>query len=193
MRLSKPALITGLMLCLLLIIGLIFIGNYNSLVNAKANVDQSWASVETQYQRRLDLVGNLVASVKGAQGQEQIVFGKIADARTAYNNATNTNDKAAAASAVESNVALIPKLQEAYPDLKSNAQVTQLMNQLTSTEDSILSARNAYNAQATTYNISILRFPTNIFAGFFGYHTQSLFKADSTASTAPTVNFGNNK
>lgn len=190
MRLSKPALSTGIVLCCLLLIGLVFVGNYNSLVKAKANVDQSWASVEAQYQRRLDLIGNLVASVKGAQGQEQVVFGKIADARTAYNNASTTSDKAAAASAVESNVALIPKLQEAYPDLKSNTQVTQLMSQLTSTEDSILNARNAYNTQATTYNISIQRFPKNLFAGLYGYHTQTLFKADSGASTAPTVNFG---
>ena len=190
MRLSRPAIITGAVLVFMLLIGLIFAGNYNSLVQSKATVDQSWGSVETQYQRRLDLVGNLVASVKGAQGQEQAVFGKIADARTAYNNASTTSDKAAAASTVESNIALIPKLQEAYPDLKSNAQVTQLMAQLTGTEDSILSARNDYNAQATKYNVAILRFPKNIFASMFGYHPQSLFKADSAAATAPTVNFG---
>lgn len=190
MRLSKPAIVTGVILAGLLLVGLVFAGNYNSLVKAKANVDQSWASVETQYQRRLDLVGNLVASVKGAQGQELAVFSKIADARTAYNNASTTSDKAAAASAVETNVALIPRLQEAYPDLKSNAQVTQLMSQLTTTEDSILSARNAYNAEATTYNISIQRFPKNIFAGLYGYRPQTLFKADSAAATAPTVNFG---
>ena len=190
MRLSKPALITGVALAILLLIGLLFAGNYNSLVKARANVDKSWGSVETQYQRRLDLVGNLVASVKGAQGQEQAVFGKIADARTAYNNAQTTSDKAAAASTVETNLALVPKLQEAYPDLKSNAQVTLLMTQLTSTEDSILNARNDYNKQATTYNISIQRFPKNLFAGLYGFHTQALFQADSSASTAPTVNFG---
>ena len=75
MSLTKPAIVTGVVLLFGLFVVLIFVGNYNSLVSSKAAVDQSWASVETQYQRRLDLITNLVASVKGAQGQEQKVIG----------------------------------------------------------------------------------------------------------------------
>lgn len=189
MQLSKPAIWTAGILTFVLFIGLLFAGNYNSMVAARNTTNKSWGSVETQYQRRFDLIGNLVASVKGAQGQEQAVFGKIADARSAYANASTPSGKAAAASQIETNVALVPRLQEAYPDLKSNTQVTALMSQLSGTEDSILTARNAYNDSATTYNTSIERFPKNVFAGVFGFHGFALFKADAGAATAPKVDF----
>lgn len=189
--LTMPAFITLIVLSIALLVGLVFAGNYNSLVSSKAEVDNSWAQVETQYQRRLDLVGNLVGSVKGAQGQEQKVFGDIAKARTAYNNASSTSDKAAAASQVETNVALLPRLQEAYPDLKSNTQVQGLMTQLTGTEDAIAKARDNYNNVSKNYNVNIKSFPKVMFANMFGYKDQALFKADASASTAPKVNFGN--
>lgn len=187
--LSKSAIWTGAVLGFLLIVGLMFAGNYNSMVASRNKTTQSWGTVETAYQRRFDLIGNLVSSVKGAQGQEQAVFGKIADARAAYASASNPSDKAKAASQIETNVALVPRLQEAYPDLKSNQQVTQLMNQLTGTEDGIMSARNAYNDQATKFNTSIERFPSNVFAGLYGFKEFTLFKADPGAATAPKVDF----
>lgn len=189
MKLSRPAIITGIVLGTVMLVFLWFTGNYNSLVGAKNQTDQSWSQVETQYQRRLDLVGNLVASTKGAQGQEREVFGKIAEARTQYNNATTSSDKAAAASSVETNVALIPRLQEAYPELKSNQQVQSLMNQLTGTEDGILAARDNYNKVATNYNTNIERFPKNVFANIFGFKPFALFKAKAAAANAPEVKF----
>ena len=189
MKLSTPAIITGIVLGTVMLVFLWFTGNYNSLVGAKNQTDQSWSQVETQYQRRLDLVGNLVASTKGAQGQEREVFGKIAEARTQYNNATTSSDKAAAASSVETNVALIPRLQEAYPELKSNQQVQSLMNQLTGTEDGILAARDNYNKVATNYNTNIERFPKNVFANIFGFKPFALFKAKAAAANAPEVKF----
>jgi LemA protein len=189
MQVSKAAIKTLIICGIILLIALWLGGNYNSLVKARAQVDQSWASVETQYQRRLDLVGNLVASVKGAQGQEQAVFGKIADARSAYNSASSSSDKAAAASQVETNLAVIPRLQEAYPDLKSNTQATSLMSQLTGTENGIMAARDNYNKVATNYNVNVGSFPKNLFANAFGYQKQALFKSDAGAATAPKVDF----
>jgi LemA protein len=186
---TKPATITGGILVFFLIVGLWIMGNFNSLISSKNAVDKSWSKVETQYQRRLDLIDNLVSSTKGAQGQEREVFIKIAEARTRYNNASSSTDKAQAASQIETNVALLPRLQEAYPDLKSNQQVQSLMNQLTTTEDGILKARDGYNDTTTNYNIGIQRFPKNLFAGWFGFAKIALFKADSGANKAPQVKF----
>ena len=188
MSLTKPAIVTGVVLLFGLFVGLVFVGNYNSLVSSKAAVDQSWASVETQYQRRLDLITNLVASVKGAQGQEQKVIGEVADARTKYGGASTTSEKAAAASNLESSLGRLLVITESYPDLKSNQTVQQLMTELTGTENGVLAARDSYNTAATDYNVGIQRFPKNLFANAFGYHSQALFKADAAASQAPKVN-----
>jgi LemA protein len=174
---------------LLLFIGLLFAGEYNSMVTSRNTTDKAWSRVETQYQRRYDLIGNLVESVKGAQGQELAVFSAIAQARSNYANANGTSAKAAAASQIETNVALVPRLQEAYPDLKSNTQVTQLMNELTGTEGAVLAARNDYNDQANTYNTGIQRFPRAVFAGIFGFQPKTLFKSNPAAAQAPQVKF----
>lgn len=188
---SKVAIIVGSILGVLLLMGMWVMGNYNSLVSSRNQVEKSWSMVETTYQRRLDLIGNLVEFAKGAQGQELAVYGKIADARKIYDNPSSTSDqKAAAASTIETNVvALIPRLQEAYPDLKSNQQVQDGMNQLKSTEDGVQKARDAYNNVATNYNTSIERFPKNIFASSFGFTKKSLFKSDAEAAKATKVQF----
>lgn len=189
-KIAPAAWITGAVLLVLFLLGLWFVGNYNSLVGAKAAVDNSWAKVETQYQRRLDLIDNLVASVKGAQKQEVEVFGKIADARKQYNSASTTEEKAEAASTIEQNVtAIVPRLQEAYPELKSNQNVTKLMDELAGTENSISGVRDVYNDTVTNYNVNVARFPKNIFASMFGFDKATLFKSDEAAKDAPTVEF----
>lgn len=190
MKLSRPAIVTAVILGVLLFFGLWVSGNYNSLVTASNGVDNTWAKVETQYQRRLDLIDNVVASVKGSQLQEQKVFGDIAKARTQYNQANTAEGKAEAANSIETNVALIPRLQEAYPELKSNEQVSKLIAELAGTENGILDVRNRYNDAVTNYNTNITRFPKNIFAGLFNYDKRTLFKSDVAASKAPVVNFG---
>jgi len=186
MALTKPAIVTAAVLSIVAIGGLFISGNFNSLVTSKADVDQSWAMVETQYQRRFDLIDNLATSVKSAQKQELSVFTEIADARKQYNA---SSDKAQAASNIETNItSIVPKLQEAYPEIASNKQVQQLMTGLKETENSILTARDGYNTTAKNYNVNIKSFPKNIFAGMFGYKEQSLFKADTGASKAVKVN-----
>lgn len=186
---SKAAIVLAVILGVGLFIGLWIAGNYNSLVSSRNQVDKSWASVETQYQRRMDLIDNLVASVKGAQGQERAVFIAIADARTRYNNASTQEEKVAAANDIETNVALLPRLQEAYPELRSTELVGSLMTDLKGTEDGILKARDTYNTTANNYNTQIQRFPKNLFASSFGFDARTLFKADTGAATAPTVSF----
>ena len=190
MNISMPAKFTAILLGIIFILVLLVIGNYNSLVTAKTQVEKSWSQVETQYQRRLDLIDNLVESVKGAQTQEREVFIKVAEARSNYNKATSTSDKAEAASQVETSViALLPRLQEAYPELKSNQQVQGLMNELTKTEDTIVKARDHYNDTTTNYNLNIQRFPKNLFANMFGFEKQNLFKSEGGAEKAPKVKF----
>lgn len=186
---SRTAIAVGIVLGVVAFIGFWIVGNYNSLVSSRNQVDKSWSMVENQYQRRLDLIDNLVESVKGAQGQEREVFIKIAEARTRYNSAVSDNDKAEAASNLETNIALLPRLQEAYPELKSNQQVQTLMTDLKGTEDGILKARDAYNATATNYNTNIERFPKNVFASTFGFEKRTLFKSDEGASKVTKVKF----
>lgn len=187
MKLSKPAIVSGVMLIFALMVSVWFMGNYNSLVGAREDVDNSWARVETQYQRRFDLIGNLVESVKGAQGQEQEVFGRIAEARKQYQNATTSDEKARAASAMETNIAVIPRLQEAYPELRSNETVKALMTELQSTENSVAAVRDKYNDTVTNYNKNIQSFPKNVFANIFGFDERQQFKATSGAEKVPTV------
>ena len=186
---SKSAITVGIILGVIAFAAFWVIGNYNSLVASRNAVEKSWSMVETQYQRRLDLVENLLNSAKGAQGQEREVFIKIAEARTRYNSATSDNEKAEAAGSLETNIALLPRLQEAYPELKSNNQVQALMNELKNTEDGILKARDQYNITANNYNTNITRFPKNMFANTFGFEVKSLFKSDDGAAKATKIQF----
>jgi len=186
---SKTTLSSIVFLVFIFVTGLWLMGNYNSLVGSKTQVEKSWALVETQYQRRLDLIDNLVESVKGSQKQEIAVFGEIAKARSAYNSASNQNDKAVAASQIETNIALIPRLQEAYPELKSNENIKTLMNDLRGTEDGIAKARDSFNVTASNYNGNIQKFPKNIFAGIFGFTKVTLFKSETGAEKGSKVKF----
>ena len=184
---SKAAIVVAAILGTILVIGLWLAGNFNSLVVAKAQVDKSWATVETQYQRRLDLIDNLVATVKGAQKQEQTVFGDIAKARSQYAGSRSSNEQAVAAGQMETALARLLVITESYPELKSNTNVQALAGELTKTEDGIATARDGYNGTATNYNINISRFPKSLFASVFGYKKAELFKAESSASKVPKV------
>lgn len=186
---SKSAIVAASALGIIFLAGLWFVGNYNSLVTSKTQVEKSWSMVETQYQRRFDLIGNIVETVKGSQLQEQKVFGDIAEARSRYAGGSSSNDKAGAAVGMESALARLLVVMESYPDLKSNQNVQALQAELGKTEDGIAKARDNYNTTATNYNANILRFPKNLFAHMFGFEKQVLFKADVGASKAPQVKF----
>lgn len=187
-KLSKPAIITLISLLAIFLLFGWLVGNYNSLVTANNAVRQSWSKVQTQYQRRFDTIDNLVEATKGAQGQEQKVFGAIADARKQYNaNPTGAADQVDGA--VTTTVANLQRLQEAYPELKSNQEVIQLMTDLKTTEGDILAARNTYNDTATNYNNNISRFPKSIFASIFGYHEKPLFESEKGSEKGAKITF----
>ncbi len=142
----------GIIVIVVIVIGIIIFGNYNSLVTKSQAIDGQWAQVETQYQRRLDLIPNLVATVKGYMTQEQTVFAQITDARTKYAGAQTTDAKAAAGGEVESALARLLVIMENYPELKSITAVTQLMDELAGTENRISVERKRYNDLVLVYN-----------------------------------------
>jgi len=180
----------------LIIIGVILIivvfslfGYYNKFVTASEGVDGQWAQVEAQYQRRFDLIPNLVESVKGIMNQEQEVFGMIADARTKYAGAATVNEKAGAATEVESALSRLLVVMENYPELKSAENVNTLMAQLEGTENRISVERGRFNNAVRDYNVMVKRFPANVLAGMFGYGERNYFEAAKDSENAPSVKF----
>ena len=172
--------------------------NYNSLVEEQQNVDQAWAQVENQYQRRADLIPNLVNTVKGYSTHESETLEKVTEARAKATSITidadNLNEETLAkfqeaqgelSQALKSLLAVT----EAYPDLKANENFMNLQTQLEGTENRIATERMRYTEAVKTYNTSIKKFPTNIYAGWFGFKEKPQFKADAGASKAPEVKF----
>lgn len=162
---------------------------YNGLITLRENATAQWQQVEADYQRRLDLIPNLVESVKGAMKQEQAVFTAIADARTRYAGAVTVNDKAAAATQVESALGRLLAVIENYPTLKSSDAVQNLMTQLEGTENRVNVERQRYNTAVQTYEIAIKRFPRSLIASMFGFGDMEYFQAQTGAENAPKVQF----
>lgn len=172
--------------------------NYNSLVEKQQTVEQSWAEVENQYQRRSDLIPNLVSTVKGYASHETETFEKVTEARakaTSINiNAEDLNEETLAkfqqaqnelSSALKSLLAVT----EAYPDLKANENFKDLQVQLEGTENRVTTARGRYTQAVQDYNTSIKKFPTVIYASWFGFEPKPQFQAEAGAQTAPKVEF----
>ncbi len=171
------------------IIGVSLFSLYNSLVGKSQAVEAQWAQVETQYQRRFDLIPNLVNSVKGFMAQEKAVFDALAEARTRYAGAKTVDEKAAAAGEVEVALGRLLVVVENYPELRSSALVSQLMDELAGTENRISVERRRYNDLVRSYNTAIKSFPTNLLAGMFGFSEKSYFQSVSGADQAPKVEF----
>lgn len=172
--------------------------NYNSLVEKQQTVDQAWAQVENQYQRRADLIPNLVATVKGYATHESETLEKVTLARAKATSITidaeNLDEETLAkyqqaqgelSQALKSLLAVT----EAYPDLKANENFMNLQTQLEGTENRISTERMRYTEAVKEYNTSIKKFPTVIYAGWFGFKTKPQFKADAGAERAPEVKF----
>lgn len=172
-----------------LIAGVSLWGSYNSLVTRSQAIDGQWAQVEAQYQRRYDLVPNLVNSVKGIMSQEQAVFGQIAEARTKYAGARTTDEKAVASGDMDSAISRLLVIMENYPQLRSIEAVTTLMHELAGTENRISQERGRYNQAVQQYNTDIKKFPTVFIAATFGFNERQYFKSVSGADQAPKVEF----
>lgn len=173
----------------LLFIGMGAIGQYNGLVDSHAEVENAQSNVETQLQRRYDLIPNVVAAVKGAMEHEEEIFIAIAEARAKIGSSQQgTADYNQAQSQLDSAVSRLLVVAENYPQLTANQQVSNLITELEGTENRILVARKDYNAVATSYNKKIRRFPTSIYADLFGYEPVELFQASNDATTTvPSV------
>lgn len=174
------------------------ITGYNGLVKAEENVENGWAQVETQYQRRLDLIPNLVSTVKGYAAHEQSTLTGVIEARSKATQITMdptnlTPEKLAefqkAQGDVSNALGKLLAIRENYPDLKANEQFIGLQAQLEGTENRIAVARKGFNDVANSYNKGIRTFPKNIIAGMFGFEKKPYFAADEGAKNAPKVEF----
>ena len=183
---------------ILAIIALWVANVYNAFIASEEEVESSWAQVENQYQRRADLVPNLVATVKGYAAHEQQTLEGVVEARAkatqiTIDPATATPEQLAAyqASQGELSQALgrLLAVAENYPDLKANQNFRDLQAQLEGTENRITIARQMFNETAKAYNKTIRRFPNNILAGIFGFEKKPYFEAEEGASKAPKVEF----
>jgi LemA protein len=169
------------------LVALSLIGFYNNLVAKSQGIDGQWAQVETQYQRRFDLIPNLVKSVEGIMKQEQTVFSQMAEARTKYSGAVTVEEKVQAADGVESALGRLLVVMENYPELNSSKNVTQLMDELAGTENRIAVERKRYNDLVLDYNMTIKQFPGSLVAETFGFANRSYFEAAGGAENAPQV------
>lgn len=171
---------------------------YNKMVSMEEGVQTQWANVETQYQRRADLIPNLVNTVKGYASHEQNTLQAVIEARSKATQVTVdptnlTAEKMAEFQQAQNNVSsALSKLLvvvEKYPDLKANQNFLELQAQLEGTENRIAVARNDFNSIAKDYNTTVRRFPNNIIAAIFGFEKKDYFKADEGSQNAPKVEF----
>ncbi|ANH82071.1 LemA family protein [Niabella ginsenosidivorans] len=190
--------VTLIVVILLVIVGFMGCRGYNGLVKEQENVNNAWNNVQAEYQRRNDLVGNLVNTVKGAANFEQKTLTDVINARA---KATSVNINAdqltpenmakfqAAQGEMSSALSRLLAVVENYPDLKATQNFQQLQGQLEGIENDIRAKRLSFNQAVQAYNTKVRSFPMNILGGLFGFHAKEGFKADPGADKAPTVQF----
>jgi LemA protein len=179
----------GILLIIVIGFGGCVAGNYNTLVGKKADVENKWAQVDNQLQRRASLIGNLVETVKGAAGQEQTVFGDIANARAAMAGAKTREQSISAAQGMDGAIGRLLVVVENYPQLKSMEAFTQLMDEISGTENRIATERMRYNDSVKDYNIAVRSFPVNLFASMFGFKDAPMYPVPETEKATPKVDF----
>jgi LemA protein len=187
-------------LVIVFVVGLFFWGTFNRLVGLQQGVDAQWAQVQTVYQRRADLIPNLVNTVQGAANFEKSTLTDITNARASVGRVQLDPSKAptdaaqlqqfqAAQSELSNALSRLLVVVERYPELKANQNFLTLQAQLEGTENRISVERNKFNTVVQEYNTAVRRFPTNTIAGMFGFSTRPFFAAQPGAEKAPTVNF----
>jgi LemA protein len=182
--------VLGLIVLVALFAGGSYVSAKNQMVQKSADVDAAFSNIDVDLQRRADLIPNLVASVKGYANVEETVLTNIANARAGLMTAQTPNEKLAANDRL--NVALLPlmRLQENYPNLKSNDQFMRLEDELAGTENRIAVSRLRYNAAIKDYNVFIQQFPNSIWAGMAGFKPKTeYYTADASSKAAPKVDF----
>ena len=198
MKMKKSYVVLIAVVAVVLVLFFWIKGMYNSMVRMDETVSQAWAQVENVYQRRADLVPNLVATVKGYAEHESSTLEAVVEARAKATQATvdpsslSEDELARFMSAQNELGTAIGRLLvsvERYPDLKANQNFLELQAQLEGTENRITVERQKFNEAARNYNVAIRRFPNNIFAGMFGFEKKGYFEASEGAEQAPVVSF----
>lgn len=195
----KKSVIAIIVVVLILLIGYFFSkSSYNGMVAQEEGVSSQWAQVQNAYQRRADLIPNLVATVKGYATHEQQTLTEVVEARAKATQMQINADQLTeenikkyqeAQGQLGSALGRLMMITENYPDLKANTNFIQLQDELTGTENRISTERNKFNERVKDYNTTIRMFPKNIFAGLFGFQKKAYFEADQTAQTPPKVDF----
>ncbi len=193
---KRSWIIIGIIVVVIIIAYSSIKGTYNSMVSKDEVVSAQWANVETQYQRRLDLIPNLVNTVKGFAQQEKDVLVGVTEARANASsikidpsNAADLQKFQAAQGQLNSALSRLLVTVERYPDIKSNQNFLELQAQLEGTENRIAVERKRFNDAVRDYNTYVRQFPNNIYAGFFDFEKRPMFEADEGAEAAPKVEF----
>lgn len=158
----------------------VMIGIYNGLVKSKIRVDEAWSDITVQLKRRVDLIPNLVETVKGYAKHEKEVFENVTKARSAVTGATGVAQTAEADNMLTGALKSLFAVAEAYPDLKANSNFQDLQRELVDTEDKIQASRRFYNASVRDFNTKIKVFPTTIFAGILGFSAREFFELEES-------------
>lgn len=162
---------------------------FNGFVTGQQKVETSWAQVESQYQRRFDLIPGLVNATKGILKQEQKIFGDIAEARTHYAGTTSgSEERVEATNQMETALSRLMVIIENYPQLNSNQTIQALMDELAGTENRINIARERYNESVRTWNTQVQTFPSSFVANIYGFKIKSYFQAQNGANNSVPVN-----
>ncbi|MBZ5572800.1 MAG: LemA family protein [Acidobacteriia bacterium] len=178
-----------IILGILVVIGFMLAGMYNSLVQLRVRCDSSWSDIDVQLKRRHDLIPNLVETVKGYAAHEKGTLENVAKFRSMAMQATTPADKAAAENQLTGALKSLFAVAEAYPDLKANQEFMQLQGSLSQVEDTIQNARRYYNAVVRDLNTKIQSFPTNILAGMFGFQVRQFFEVAEADREPVAVKF----
>ncbi|MBQ5900049.1 MAG: LemA family protein [Alistipes sp.] len=187
-----------ILMAVIAIFSLTSCSTYNGMVTKEEAVKSAWSNVETQYQRRADLIPNLVSTVKGYASHEESTLTAVVDARSKATSVNISMDELTpeklaeyqkAQSAVTSALGRLIAVSENYPELKANQNFLELQAQLEGTENRITVARKGFNDATNDYNVTVRKFPANIVAMIFGFDQKPYFEADESASTAPKVEF----
>jgi len=173
-----------IILGVLAVIGIFLWATYNALVTLRVRVDEAWSDINVQLKRRLDLIPNLVETVKGYAAHESGVFTAVTEARANVINANGVKETAAAENQFEGALKSLFAVAEAYPDLKANENFVELQRELVDTEDKIQASRRFYNSGVTGLNTKVQTFPANIVASIFNFENREFFDVDETEREA---------
>jgi len=162
---------------------------YNSLITMSTQIDEAWSQIDVQLKRRVDLIPNIVASVKGYAKHEKSVFENVTKARSAMMKAETPGAMAKASDGLSTALKSLFAVAENYPQLKANENFVQLQNQLSDTEDKIAYSRQFYNSTVTDFNVKVRVFPNTILAGMLGFKEKPFFKTEGADREAVKVQF----